>query len=387
MSHMSRSSTHADANDGSVTGPVRIEPSPVVLARRLRRGDIAVIDVLDLDQGAAEALAARKPAAVINVSPSISGRYPTGGPRVLIEANIPLVDAVGAAVLDLKDGGTVTVAGGDVYSGEDVVATGNVLDADSITDAMTQSAEGMRVQLQMLTATAMEQIAREGDVLLEGQGLPHTGVDLTGRHVVIVAPGFRHRSQLRDIHRYMRDVRPVVIGVGHGADAARDLGPSASIIVGDIEGVDEETVRAASHVVLHDPHGSDAGVIRAEALGVDHSSVESTLSAADVAILLAHAGGAEVIVTVGVESELMDFLERSPAEGAGTLLSRMRAGGSLIDASTLALVYRHRYGAWTLVTLVVSAALALCAAIWITPAGRAWAESVWNGLTGWIGGA
>ncbi|WP_062078554.1 putative cytokinetic ring protein SteA [Demequina globuliformis] len=384
---MSRSSRKRDADDGLVTGPVRIDRSPMVLARRLRAGDVAIVDVLDLDSGSAEVLAAQRPAAVVNVSHSISGRYPAGGPRVLLEAGIPLVDAVGPSVLDLKEGTSAQVRGNEVVVDDTVVASGTELDIDAITDAMQGAAEGMRVQLQMLTATAMEQIAREGDVLLEAQGLPSTGVDFTGRHVVIVAPGFRHREQLKEIGRYLRDVRPLVIGVGAGADAARDLGPGASVIVGDIEAIHEESVRAARHVVLHDPHGTDAGLIRAEALGVDHSTVDSTLSAADLAILMAHAGGAEVIVTVGVESRLMDFLERTPAEAAGTLLSRLRAGGRLVDATTLALVYRHRYGSWTLAVLMMSALIALGAAVWITPAGRAWVQSVWDAVTAWIGGA
>ncbi|WP_061961981.1 putative cytokinetic ring protein SteA [Demequina flava] len=384
---MSRSSRTRDADDGTVIGPVRIDRSASALARRLRAGDVAVIDVLDLDQGSAESLAARRPAAVVNVSTSISGRYPAGGPRVLLEAGIPLLDAAGPAVLDLKEGTTAQLRDTDLVVGDAVVASGTILDGDAIVDAMQSAGEGMRVQLQMLTATAMEQIAREGDVLLEGQGLPETGVDFTGRHVVIVAPGYRHKEQLKEIKRYLRDVRPLVVGVGAGADAARDLGPAASVVVGDVEGIEEETLATAQHIVLHDPHGSDVGLIRVEALGVDHSHVDSTLSATDVAILMAHAGGAEVIVTVGVESRLMDFLERSPAEGAGTLLSRLSAGARLVDATTLALVYRHRYGAWTLVVLLISALLALGAAIWVTPAGRAWVESIWNGLTAWIGGA
>lgn len=387
MSHMSRSSRTSDVDDGTVIGPVRIDRTAAAVARRLRAGDIAVIDIVDLDQGSAEQLAARRPAAVVNVSTSISGRYPAGGPRVLLEAGIPLLDAVGPAVLDLKEGATAHIRDADLVVGDAVVATGTLMDADAIVDALQSAGEGMRVQLQMLTATAMEQIAREGDVLLEGHGLPDTGVDLKGRHVVIVEPGFRHREQLKEIRHYLRDVRPVVIAVGSGADAAHDVGPAASVIVGDVEGVAEDALKAAKHVVLHEPRGGDAGLVRVEALGTDHSSVDSTLSATDIAILMAHEGGADVIVTVGVTSQLMDFLEKSPADAAGTLLSRLRAGAQLVDATTVAMIYRHRYGTGTLIALVVTALIALGAAIWVTPAGRAWVEGIWDAMTSWIGGA
>ncbi|GMA37349.1 SteA domain-containing protein [Demequina litorisediminis] len=162
--------------------------------------------------------------------------------------------------------------------------------------------------------------------------------------------------------------------------------PQASVVVGDLETMGEAALASASHAVVHAPHGGEGGLARAEALGLDHSSAETSLSSVDLAILLAHAGGAEVIVTVGVESRLMDFLESPQADAAGTFLARLTAGGTLVDASTLALVYRHRYSAWTLVTMLTAGVLALGAAIWVTPGGREWVENGWTALTSWIGG-
>lgn len=384
---MSRTVSPDGAGDGTITGPARVEPTVVALTRRLRKGDVAVVDVMDLDQRSAEALASVQPAAVVNASTSISGRYPAGGPRVLLDAGIPLIDAAGPAVLDIKDGASVTVTGGAVSADGTQVATGTVLDADGIVDALTGAADGMRIQLQMFTANAMELVMHEGDVLLEGQGLPHTGIDLTGRHVVVVAPGYRHREQLREIRRYLRDVRPLVIAIDQAADAALESGPAATIVMGDLETMGEGALRAASHAVVHAPRGGEAGLARAEALGIDHSSAQSALSAVDLAILMAHAGGAEVIVTVGVDSRLLDFLERPQGDTAGTFLARLSAGGTLVDATTLALVYRHRFSAWSLIALVAAAFAALGAAIWVTPGGRAWVEDVWTALTSWIGGA
>ncbi|WP_084129825.1 putative cytokinetic ring protein SteA [Demequina sp. NBRC 110055] len=383
---MSRTVSKAGASDGTIVGPVRVDHTVTALVRQLRKGDIAVVDVMDLDQRSAEALVSARPAAVVNARESLSGRYPAGGPRVLLDAGIPLIDAAGPAVMDIKDGATASIAGGQITVDGGVVATGNVLDADRLVEAMRGAADGMRVQLQMFTANAMEQVLHEGDVLLEGQGLPDIGMDLTGRQVVVVAPGYRHREQLKEIRRYLGDVRPVVIAVEQGADAALDLGPAASVVVGDLEAVGEGALRAAQHAVVHAPRGGDGGVARAEALGIDHSSVESTLAAVDVAILMAHAGGAEVIVTVGVDARLMDFLESPQGDTAGTFLARLAAGGRLVDATTLALVYRHRFSAWSLIALVVAAFVALGAAIWVTPGGRAWAEDVWSALTSWIGG-
>ncbi|WP_144018661.1 putative cytokinetic ring protein SteA [Demequina sp. NBRC 110051] len=382
---MSRTVSKGGAGDGTIVGPVRVDHTVTALMRHLRKGDIAVVDVMDLDQRSAEALVSAQPAAVVNARPSISGRYPAGGPRVLLDAGIPLIDAAGPSVLDLKDGATATITGGDIAVADTVVASGTVLDADALVEAMRGAADGMRVQLQMFTANAMEQVLHEGDVLLEGQGLPAIGVDLTGRHVVVVAPGYRHREQLREIRRYLRDVRPVVIAVDQAADAALDLGPAATVLVGDLETMGEGALSAASHAVVHSPRGGDGGRARAEALGIDHTQAESGLSAVDLAILIAHAGGAEVIVTVGVDARLMDFLEAPQGDTAGTFLARLSAGGSLVDATTLALVYRHRFSAWSLIALVAAAFAALGAAIWVTPGGRAWVGDGWTALTSWIG--
>src|SRR5438094_3895906 len=80
------------ARGAQAASRVRVDARTKELVKRLRRGEIALIDHEDLDATAAQALAACKPAAVINRSRSISGRYPNGGPSVLLEARIPLYD-------------------------------------------------------------------------------------------------------------------------------------------------------------------------------------------------------------------------------------------------------------------------------------------------------
>lgn len=80
-------------------GIVRVDARTKKLTKRLQPGDIAVIDHADLDRVAAEALVECRPAAVLNASPSVSGRYPNLGPGILLEAGIPLVDDLGPDVM------------------------------------------------------------------------------------------------------------------------------------------------------------------------------------------------------------------------------------------------------------------------------------------------
>src|SRR3954447_21390102 len=81
-----------------VSGVARLDRRTTRLAGRLNPGDIAIIDHVDLDRVAAEALAAARPVVVINAQPCLSGRYPNLGPEVLVERGIVLVDNVGAEI-------------------------------------------------------------------------------------------------------------------------------------------------------------------------------------------------------------------------------------------------------------------------------------------------
>src|ERR1700728_2206616 len=90
-----------------IVGVARVDSRTKVLVRRLEPGDIAVIDHPDLDRVSADELIACRVAAVVNAARSVTGRYPNLGPRLLLDAGIPLVDDVGRDVL-------ARVADGDI---------------------------------------------------------------------------------------------------------------------------------------------------------------------------------------------------------------------------------------------------------------------------------
>jgi uncharacterized membrane-anchored protein len=90
-----------------VVGVARVGPRTKDLATRIGKGDIAVIDHRDLDRIAAESLLAAGVAAIVNADESISGRYPNGGPERVVAARIPLLDAVGHAVMETVHDGEI----------------------------------------------------------------------------------------------------------------------------------------------------------------------------------------------------------------------------------------------------------------------------------------
>ena len=157
---------------GVVAGPARVDPRTKGLTKRLRPGDIAVIDHLDIDRVSAEALVACQPAAVLNAARSTSGRYPNLGPEILIEAGIPLIDDLGADVMSLTEGHRLRIVDGAVYEGETLVAEGVLQTEATVAAAMEEARAGLSVQLESFAANTMDYLRRERDLLLDGVGVP-----------------------------------------------------------------------------------------------------------------------------------------------------------------------------------------------------------------------
>src|SRR3712207_1585865 len=110
------------AEPGVITGTVRLDRRTKRLVGRLRPGEIAVIDHVDIDRVAADSLVAAGVAAVLNAKPSVSGRYPNLGPEVLVTAGIPLVDDLGEDLFDrLRDGDVVRIEGDKVFRGDEPI--------------------------------------------------------------------------------------------------------------------------------------------------------------------------------------------------------------------------------------------------------------------------
>src|SRR5829696_3144962 len=89
-------SAEAAADARVVAGQARLGKRTKQLVKHLRPGEIAVIDHRDLDRVSGEDLVACGVVAVVNCSPSSTGRYPNLGPLLVVQAGIHLVDCPGA---------------------------------------------------------------------------------------------------------------------------------------------------------------------------------------------------------------------------------------------------------------------------------------------------
>jgi uncharacterized membrane-anchored protein len=372
-------------------GPARLDKRTKDLTKRLKPGEVAVIDHLDIDRIAAEGLVACEPAAVVNVSASISGRYPNLGPEILVEAGIPVLDAVGPDVFArLDDGDQVVLEGHRLLHKGEVVAHGQLLDAASVEKAMDEARAGLAVQLEAFASNTMEYLRQERDLLIDGIGVPDIHTEIDGRHVLIVVRGYHYKEDLQTLRPYIREHRPVLIGVDGGADALLELGYRPDLIVGDMDSVSDEALSAGAEVVVHAYRdGRAPGLERVESLGVEPTVFPATGTSEDVAMLLADDKGASLIVAVGSHVTLVEFLDKGRAGMASTFLTRLRVGGKLIDAKGVSRLYRSRISTAQLVLLVMAGLASLVVAMASTTAGRSFFDLVgswWNDLVFWVTG-
>lgn len=355
-----------------VTGLVRVDRRTKNLTKRLQPGEIAVIDHMDIDKVSAEALVACRPAAVVNAAPSISGRYPNLGPEIVVNAGIPLLDSAGPEVMTtLTEGTVVRLHEGGVWADERLVAQASVQDTGSVAAAMEEARSGLSVQLESFAANTMEYLRRERALLLDGVGVPDIRTPVDGRQVLIVVRGYHYKEDLATLRPYIREYRPVLIGVDGGADAILEAGYVPHMIVGDMDSVSDRALSCGAEVVVHAYRdGRAPGLERVRALGIDPVVFPATGTSEDVAMLLADDKGASLIVAVGTHATLVEFLDKGRAGMASTFLTRLRVGGKLVDAKGVSRLYRQRISNRQLAVLLIAGLIALAVALAATPGGQ-----------------
>jgi uncharacterized membrane-anchored protein len=380
----------SDALPG-VAGVARLDRRTKRLIGRLNAGDIAIIDHVDLDRVAADSLVAAKVSAVINAQPSISGRYPNLGPDLLVASGITLLDNVGEAIFGaVKEGSRVRIDGDVVYVGEHAIATGTLQDSESIAAMMAEAKSGLSTQLEAFAVNTMEYMKRERALLLDGVGVPDVRTRFNDRHVLIVVRGYDYKADLAALRPYIREYKPVLVGVDGGADALREAGYKPDLIVGDMDSVSDQVLRSGAEVVVHAyPDGRAPGLARVQDLGIEAVTFPALGTSEDIAMLLADEKGASLIVAVGTHATLIEFLDKGRGGMASTFLTRLRLGGKLVDAKGVSRLYRSRISAAALLLLVLAAFIVIGAALAVSEAGRTYLDLLgdkWDRLVSWMQG-
>ena len=374
-----------------IVGVARVDHRTKILVRRLSPGDIAIIDHADLDRVSADELIACKVAAVVNAAKSITGRYPNLGPRLLLDASIPLVDDVGREVLTrVGEGAIVRLDGEILYLNDQVVAKGVVQNESTLTAAMDEATAGVPTQIDSFAANTLEFLRRERGLLTNGVPVPKLATSMDDRHVLVVVRGYRYREDLRALRPYIREYKPVLLAVDGGADALLEAGYRPHLIIGDMDSVSDEALASGAELVVHAyPDGRAPGLARLRTLGLAAVPLPAAGTSEDVALLVADACGASLIAVVGTHWTLEEFLDKGRPGMASTFLTHLRVGGKLVNARGVHQLYQSRISGWALLALVLAAAFTIVVAVARSPAGPIlgnYFTATWHTFSYWFTG-
>jgi uncharacterized membrane-anchored protein len=371
-----------------IVGTARLGARTKHLVKRLQPGEIAVIDHVNVDRIAAEELIACGVAGVVNASPSSDGKYPNAGPLMLARAGIRLIDAPDADVFDLlRDGQQLTLTGdGAVLVGTEEVFRGRVLGVSDLEHQLAAQRARIDEVLAEFAENTVEHVRQETDILTGAIDFPPTRISFRDRHVLIVVRGERHRRDLKALRTYIRNVRPLIVAVDGGADGVLEAGLKPDMILGDMDSASDAALNCGAELVVHAyPDGRAPGQERLLELGLDHKVVPAAGTSEDVAMLMAHEKGADLIVSVGAHFNLIEFLDRKRGGMSSTFLTRLRIGEKLVDAKGVSRLYRPSSTLMPVIFFVVAFLVLLTILIITSPALNDVFELFWLKVRIWLG--
>ena len=347
------------------TGTARLDRRTKRLVKRLGPDDIAIIDHGDLDRVSAEELLESRVRVVFNVAPSTTGRYPNVGPLALVRAGVRLIDCPGAELFEeVKEGESLVVRGASLFRNGTRLAAGHAHTEEELQRILGDQRGRVTEALESFAENTLRYLREESKLLSEGVQMPQLRTTFRDRHALVVARAPEAKQDLRIVRGYIREFKPILIGVDGGADRLLEAGYTPDVIVGDMDSVSDKALTCGAEIVVHAyASGQAPGRERVDRLGIPSALLPAPGMSEDVAILLADEKGSELIVAVGTHFNLIDFLERNRSGMSSTFLTRLKVGEKLIDARGVSHLFRGRMGVGGLVAFGLAGAAAIVAAV------------------------
>ena len=355
------------------SGSARLDRRTKDLTKRLKPGDIAIIDHRDIDRVSAEALVDAGVPIVINAAPSISGTYPNIGPAILTRSGITLIDNVGEEIFSrVREGVTLDIRGGDVFLKDTLIARGKILAVDAVDELMDAAKENTGKRLDEFARNTIKYLEEEKDIVTGDIWVPEIKTRLWGRHVLVVVRGYHYKEDIITLMPYIREMKPILIGVDGGADALLEARLTPDIIVGDMDSVSDEALTCGAELIVHAyEDGYAPGMERLDELGVgsEHGAMTWPLRATseDLALLLGWELGARIIVAVGTHTNLIEYLDKGRKGMASSFLVRLKVGPKLIDAKGVNYLYRSSASPIQIFPLLLAAVGVIAVLVFISP--------------------
>jgi uncharacterized membrane-anchored protein len=347
------------------TGTARIDKRTKRLVKRLGPADIAIIDHRDIDRASAEELVESRVRVVFNVAPSVTGRFPNAGPLALVRGGVRLIDCPGAELFeDVKEGESLVVRGAGLFRNGTRLAAGHIHTEDELERILADQRARVSDALENFAENTLRHVREESKLLSDGVQMPQLNTSFRDRHALVVARAPEAKRDLRTVRSYIREFKPILIGVDGGADRLLEAGYRPDLVIGDMDSVSDAALNSGAEIVVHAyPGGGAPGRERVDRLRLQSAVLPSPGMSEDVAILLAHEKGAELIVAVGTRFNLTEFLERDRAGMSSTFLTRLKVGDILVDARGVSRLFRSRVGVGPLLAFTAAGLAAIVAAV------------------------
>lgn len=218
------------------SGTAKLDTRTKRLVKRLGPDDIAIIDQEDIDRVSAEELLESGVRVVVNVAVSATGQFPNPGPLALVRGGVRLIDAPGSDLFDeVKEGESLVVRGSSVFRNGARLAAGHRLEEEELEEALVEQRGRVSEALEGFAENTLVHLREETALLSEGVSLPQLQTSFRDRHALIVARSPGTKRDLSIVGEYIRDFKPVLVGVDGGADALLSAGYKPDLIVGDID--------------------------------------------------------------------------------------------------------------------------------------------------------
>ena len=372
---LQRKRTNSSSNEATIV----VDQKTKQLCMRIQPGQIAIIEHEDVDEVAAEALIEAKVSAVINTRSFMTGTYPSIGAKRLLESRIPLFELEGEGLVEimtLEDQSTIritsTLALQMLHFTEWVTCAQLIRVTRETIWNKTQEANAQLDQtLSHFIDNTLMYAKWEKDLFLKPLPKLNLRTRIANRHVVVVVRGKHYREDLQMLSSYIKECRPVLIAVDGGADALLEAGYQPDVIIGDMDSISDDALQCGAEIVVHAfVNGYAPGHERVERLHVAHQLLPAPGTSEDVAMLLAYEEDAELIVTIGTHTNMIDFLEKGRKGMASTLLVRTKIGPKLIDAKGVSQLYQPRMTANTWVLFLIASLAPIMAVLAINPVTR-----------------
>ena len=373
-----------DAPPGLV-GTARVDRRTRDLLPRLRPGDIAVVDHLDLDRATAQALVDAGVVAVVDASAFISGRYPNLGPQTLADAGVAARRRrrrrrAGARSATARPSGSTTASCSSATprspaAGSWTRDVGRRRDGARPAPGWPPSCGAHPQQHRVPPPRAGPAAARRRRARGWPPGSP------AARSWWSSADGTTCDGELRRRPPVPARAAP---GARSRVDAAADAlragrrAPDVVVVDADDELPSAAALRAARDVVVHVDRGEHARRPRRSSSG----SGVRPVAARDRGRARGHRAAARRRRRPDGDRRgrharhaSTSFLDRQRPGLAATFLTRLKVGPRLVDATAVPHLYSGRVRPWHLMLVLLAGLLALAAAISVTPVGQEWADS------------